>query len=227
MAERDPFGVDEWYHCYNRGVDKRIVFEDAGDYNRFMLLLYAGNGSEPIHVANLKNKNLHTVLEDSSFERGEPLVEVGAYTLIPNHFHLILKEILEGGVALFMQKIFTAYTMYFNKKNERTGALFAGTFKSRHIDNDEYHKQVVSYTNLNAAGLFDSNWKEGSGNLEKIKQQLMKYPYSSLPDFLGHKRPERKILGDSIFELFETIPTLEEMVDDMNAYYIEHPKSGT
>lgn len=208
MAERDSFGVGEWYHCYNRGVDKRTVFEDAGDYNRFMLLLFLGNGSEPIHVANLKDRNLHPVLDDTSIECGEPLVEIGAYTLIPNHFHLILKEIVEGGIAIFTQRIFTAYTMYFNKKYERTGSLFAGVFKSRHIDDDVYFKQVVSYSHLNAAELFDSRWKDGIGNLKVIEKQLMKYPYSSLPDFLGQKRPERKILGDSIFELFETIPTL-------------------
>ncbi|MDP2651962.1 MAG: hypothetical protein Q8O94_02410 [bacterium] len=225
MAERSPFGIDEWYHCYNRGVDKRIVFEDAGDYNRFMLLLYTGNSSEPIHIANLKNKNLRSIIEDVSFERDESLVEIGAYTLIPNHFHLILKEILEGGIALFMQKIFTAYTMYFNKKNERTGALFASTFKSKYIEDDRYLKQVISYTHLNVAELFDPKWKEGRGNLGKIKRQLMEYPYSSLPDFLGQKRPERKILGDSVFELFETIPTLQEIIEDANAYYTDHPKS--
>ena len=227
MAERSPFGIDEWYHCYNRGVDKRTVFEDASDYNRFLLLLFIGNSSEPIHIANLKDRNLHAVLEDTSIERGEPLVEIGAYTLIYNHFHLILKEILKGGAALFMQKIFTAYTMYFNKKNERTGALFAGTFKSKHIDDDRYLKQVISYSHLNAAELFDPRWKDGGGNLEKVKQHLVKYPYSSLPDFLGQSRPERKILGDSIFELFETVPTLEEMTEDANAYYTEHPKSET
>jgi len=226
MPERSPFAIDEWYHCYNRGVDKRIVFEDTADYNRFMLLLFLGNGSEPIHIANLKDRDLHAVLNDASIERGELLVEIGAYTLIPNHFHLVLKEIMEGGIALFMQRVFTAYTMYFNKKNERTGALFASTFKSKHIDDDRYIKQVISYLHVNASELFDPKWKDGESNLEKIGNQLLKYPYSSLPDFLGQKRPERKILGDSIFELFETIPTLQEMIADASAYYTEHPKSG-
>jgi len=226
MAERDPFGVGEWYHCYNRGVDKRIIFEDAGDYNRFLLLLYMGNGSVPLHIANMRNRDLRSVLEDISIDRGDPLIEIGAYSLIPNHFHLILKEILEGGIALFTQRIFTAYTMYFNKKYERTGNLLSGVFKSQHVDDDVYLKQVVSYTHLNAAELFDQKWKEGQSNLEKIEAGLLEYPYSSLSDFLGHKRPERKILGDSIFELFETIPTLQEMIVDANAYYVEHPKSA-
>lgn len=227
MAERSPFGIDEWYHCYNRGVDKRTVFEDVGDYNRFLLLLYLGNGSVPLHIANLKDKNIRAVLEDTSIERGEPLVEIGAYTLIPNHFHLLLKEIREDGIAMFMQRIFTAFTMYFNKKYERTGALFAGPFKSRHVDDDRYLKQIVSYLHLNAAELFDPKWKDGLGNIEIIQERLVEYPYSSLPDFLGHERPERKILGNSIYELFDTIPTLKEIVNDANAYYIEHSEDDS
>lgn len=226
MAERSPFGIDEWYHCYNRGVDKRVIFEDAGDYNRFLLLLYLGNGSVPLHIANIKDKSIRAVLEDSSLEREEPVVEIGAYILMPNHFHLLLKEIMEGGITIFMQRIFTAFTMYFNKKYERTGALFAGPFKSRHVDDDRYLKHLVSYLHLNAAELFDQRWKDGLGNIGRIKSRLMEYPYSSLPDFLRQQRLERKILGDSIFELFDTIPTLEEIVDDANAYYTEHPETA-
>lgn len=227
MTERSPFGIDEWYHCYNRGVDKRIVFEDTGDYNRFLLLLYLGNGSVPLRIANIKDKNIRAVLKDSSLERGEPVVEIGAYILMPNHFHLLLKEIIEGGITIFMQRIFTAFTMYFNKKYERTGVLFAGPFKSRHVDDDRYLKQLVSYLHLNAAELFDQKWKNGLGNIRIIKRRLMEYSYSSFPDFLRQQRPERKILGDSIFELFDTIPTLEEIVDDANAYYMEHPESDS
>lgn len=225
MATRSPFGVDEWYHCYNRGVDKRVVFEDAGDYNRFLLLLYLGNDSTPLHLSNLKDRNIRTVLEDPSIERDEPTVEIGAYSLMPNHFHLLLKEIVDGGIATFMQRIFTAYTMFFNKKYERTGTLFAGPFKSRHVDDDRYLKQVVPYLHLNSAELFDSRWKDGCGDVRKIREQLLAYPYSSLQDFIGHKRPERKILGNSIFELFEQMPTLEEMVNEAVEYYTEHPES--
>ena len=226
MATRNPFAQDEWYHCYNRGVDKRTVFENAVDYNRFLLLLYMGNGSVPLHLSNLKDKNIRTVLADASLERGESVVEIGAYILMPNHFHLVLREIQVGGITTFMQRIFTAYTMYFNKKYERTGALFAGPFKSRHVADDRYFKKLISYLHLNAAELADPLWKSGGGNLEKIKAHLVSYPYSSLPDFLGHDRLERRVLGNSVFELFDQIPTLQEIVDDANAYYVEHPKEN-
>lgn len=222
MPTRNPFSIDEWYHCYNRGVDRRKTFEDIHDYERFSLGLFVGNSDMPVHISNLKSPRLRDVFKDESFERGEPLVEIGAYCLMPNHFHLLIREIMEGGIAKFMQKLCTGYTMYFNTKHERTGALFAGTFKSRHVPNDQYIKHLVSYIHLNPAKLFDPKWKMRKGNIKAIKQNLKEYSYSSLPDFLGTKRPEQSILGTSLFTLYETIPTLSEIVEDANAYYQEN-----
>ncbi len=219
MALRTPLELDEWYHCYNRGVDKRVVFESQSDYERLALLLYVGNGSIPIHISNLKEKSIRAVVADTDLDRGEQIVEIGAYTLMPNHFHLVLKEVREGGIVEFMQRMCTGYTMYFNKKNERSGALFAGPFKSLHVADDRYLKRLVAYVHLNPAKIFDPQWKEGAANIEKIKSRLLAYPYSSLPDFLNYERPERKILGDSIFDLFDSLPTLSEIVEDANSYY--------
>ena len=215
------FSIGEYYHIYSRGVEKRKIFLDGNDSKRFTSLLYVANSEKSIHLSDHKNKTLPEI------KRGVPLVAVGAWCLMPNHFHLLLKEIREGGIAIFMQRIFTAFTMYFNKKYERTGALFAGPFKSRHVADDRYIKKLISYLHLNAAELFDPHWKDGRGNIEIIEKRLIEYPYSSLSDFLGHERPERKILGNSIFELFDTIPTLKEIVDEANSYYIEHPESDS
>ena len=221
MAIRIPIEIDEWYHCYNRGVDKRTVFGDKNDYERFLLLMYLCNGSTAIHASNLNSPNLNRVLLDPEIDRGDPLVEFGSYVLMPNHFHFLLKEIQNDGTAMFMQRMFTAYTMYFNKKHDRTGALFAGPFKSKHVDEDRYLKQLIAYLHLNPAELFDPKWKHGVSNIKKIKQELLAYRYSSLPDFLREKRPERKILGSTVFELFEAIPSLNELVSDANDYYAQ------
>lgn len=222
MANRSPFEIGEWYHCYNRGVDKRCTFESSRDYERFQLGLYVGNSEIPVHLSNLKNSSLHSVLSDDAFDRGEPIVEVGAYSLMPNHFHFVLREITEGGIAHFMQKLCTGYTMYFNKKRERVGALFASTFKSKHAPDDRYLKHLVAYIHLNPAELFDSRWKNGEGNVKRIEQALKNYPYSSLPDLLGIQRPERKLLGDTLATLYETMPTLSEVVDNAHAYHQEN-----
>ena len=219
MGIRTPVAVGEWYHCYNRGVERRRVFESVKDYERFLLLMYVGNGSNPIHVSNLKERNLYSILSSLSLDRGDPLVEIGAYSLMPNHFHFLLKEIRDGGIASFMQKVFTGYTMYFNKKNERTGALFSGVFKSKHVADDCYLKWLLAYIHLNPVELIEPKWKGGEGNLKEINKYLSNYGYSSLLDFYNSERPEKKLLGESIFELYEEAPALKDMLKEAQEYH--------
>ena len=80
------------------------------------------------------------------------LVEIVAYCLNPNHYHLIVKQISEKGIERFMQKIGTGYTNYFNKRYERSGALFQGKFKSIHIDSNEYLLHLSVYVFENRLG---------------------------------------------------------------------------
>ncbi len=219
MPTRPPFGDDEWYHCYNRGVDKRRIFETGRDYDRFLLTMYASNGSSPVHISNLKASTLSATIQNNVFERGEPLVIIGAYCLMPNHFHFVLKETVSGGIARFMQKVCTGYTMYFNKKQERTGALFAGSFKSKHVPDDRYFKHLVSYVHLNPAELFDTRWKYGVSDVSHIEQRLLDYRYSSLPDFLGNDRVEKVLINPSVMDLYERKPNLKEMLIEAMEYY--------
>lgn len=222
MATRSPIAVGEWYHCYGRGVDKRKVFLVKKDYERFLLLMYVGNGTNAIHISNLKDKDFLHALSSSDIERGVPIVEIDAYCLMPNHFHFLIKEIREGGLALFMQKIMTGYTMYFNKKNDRTGSLFSGTYKSKHIVDDRYIKQVVSYIHCNPIELYEPNWKEFTKtSLLRTKQILSAYPYSSFQSFIDMTTPEKKLLGDSIFTLYDTKPSIEEMLKQAKDLYQE------
>src|SRR3989344_578137 len=111
------FAPKEWYHCYSRGIDKCIVFKDTTDYQRFVGLLYLANTSTVLHRSNLGHFNFHELF---TISLKEPLVSIGAYTLMPNHFHLLLYEKSAGGISMFMQKLGTAYTMYFNVKNKRS-----------------------------------------------------------------------------------------------------------
>ncbi len=191
MATRSPLAMNEWYHCYNRGFEKSQVFKNERDYKRFLMTLYLCNSEKRMHVRESKGWNLNEILSDIDLDRGETLVDIGAYALMPNHVHFILKEKREHGIALFMQKAFTSYTMYFNKKYQRTGALFAGTFKSKHIPDDRYLKQVIPYVLLNSDKLSDT-------------------PYSSLADFLGEKRVENKIVTD-LSDLYDSKPSLTTM----------------
>jgi putative transposase len=191
MGTRPPTATNEWYHCYNRGFEKMRVFKNNRDYERFLVALYLCNDTQRMHMREAKGWNLQHILEENNKTEREPLVDIGAYALMPNHIHLVIKQRVEGGIALFMQKVFTSYTMYFNKKYERTGSLFSGTFKSKHVPDDRYLKRLLPYVLLNPDKSSDTE-------------------YSSLPDFLGEKRPENKIVID-VSDLYDHKPSLAAM----------------
>ena len=175
MSRSIKISVDEFYHIYNRGNDKRKIFYDEGDHLRFQTLLYVCNNVATTHISNFQETPLKKLL---SIPREDTLVHIGAYCLMPNHFHLLIREKIEGGTSLFMQKLSTAYTMYFNKKHDRSGSLFQGTFKAKHITKDVYLNYLFAYINLNPIKLIDSKWKEnGITNLFKSENFLQEYKF--------------------------------------------------
>ena len=213
---RVPFQLEEWFHCYNRGIDKRIVFDNEDDSERFLQLLYLSNSTEAFHRNNLSMRATHDIV---CLPRKEPLVSIGAYCLMPNHFHLLLKEIQEGGIVRFMQKLGTAYTMYFNTKNDRVGNLFMKPFRLRHVGEDRYFQHVVNYIHCNPAEVFESGWKKGVvKSMDRLEKQLRSYRYSSFADYAGEKRAIATILSNDGFEVYRS-NSPRKMLDDARAYY--------
>lgn len=221
MVTRLPCTTDEWYHCYNRGVDKRIVFRHTRDYERFLALLYTSNGSKSDAISSRFNLDLRSILAERD-DRGDPLVDIAVYCLMPSHVHLVLKQLVDGGIAKFMQKVFTAYTMYFNSRNARTGALFSGTYKAKHIDDDTYLKCVVPYVLLNPIELFQPKWKEGDRDLVAAKKQLLEYQFSSAGSFAGKESLTAKITGAGIRDYYDRLPALEQMLQSATEYRKEY-----
>ena len=146
----------EYYHIYNRGNSKQKIFLDQEDYSHFLGLLYASNQKDNLKVGNL---NKGQTLFD--LEREILLVNIGAYCLMPNHFHLLITQSgeKENNISIFMQKLSTSYSMYFNKKYNRTGGLFEGKFKAQHLDKDPYLKYIFSYIHLNPLKTLDQHWQ--------------------------------------------------------------------
>lgn len=206
MGNRSPLAVDEYYHLYNRGVDKRRIFSRPVDYERFIALLYLANSVEPIRLDNLFKQGETLLGLALAHKRDATLTDVCAYCLMPNHVHLLVREKNEGGTSRFMQKLATGYTMYFNTRYERTGALFQGVFKSSHVTNDRYLKYLISYIHLNPVKLIEPKWKEtGIKNRKAAEEYLEGYRYSSYLDYLGSKRKENVIIDTSVLpEYFES-----------------------
>jgi REP element-mobilizing transposase RayT len=141
MASRNtPFAPGEIYHCYNRGVDKRTIFEDQQDYVYFLKMLRNFNTSLVLGKLRL--------LE--SQQPVQPPVTLLSYCLLPNHYHLVLRcNDVENGLSKYMQRVGGGYTMYFNQKYKRSGSLFQGKFKSKHVDSDVYLRNILAYVTHN------------------------------------------------------------------------------
>lgn len=204
MLRTIPFAPGEYYHLYNRGTDKRVIFLDDEDHDRFVSLLYLCNSGIPIHRSDHPAATLRRLF---LIDRETTLVDIGAYCLMPNHFHILLREYSEGGVSLFMKKLLTAYAMYFNKKYERIGTLFEGPFRSRHIGRDEYLKYLFAYIHLNPIGIIDDGWKKKIIHSKQVAEKFIsEYSYSSYIDYAASAAPrwESAILNKLAFpEYFE------------------------
>jgi len=187
---KQSFAPDEYYHLYNRGTDKRIIFQDESDYEYFMFLMHVCNTTKSIASRDI----------GENFDRGEPIVDVGAYCLMPNHFHILVHEKIEGGISKYMLKVMTGYSMYFNKKYKRTGKLYEGVFKSTHANTDRYLKYLYSYIHLNPSKLIDKNWRKNKNrNVMNLLKHIFSYPYSSLKEYISS---EFKIVNQSPFPAY-------------------------
>lgn len=143
---KQPILTGEYYHIYNRGVDKRDIFTDESDLSRFIESVREFNTVDAVgSLANLRK----TRIAPKALSLSEPLVSIIVYCFNPNHFHFILKQLTDGGIAKFMQKLQAGYTHYFNVKNTRTGVLLQGTFKAHLIKSDNYFKKTIGYVNNN------------------------------------------------------------------------------
>lgn len=205
--QRDvPFQDGEIYHVFNRGTNKMEIFNSVADYRRFQQLMYICNQIQAVQLSVLsrEERRLEKIYEQ---ERGAPLVSILAYSLMPNHFHILLRQEVENGISIFMRKVATGYSMYFNKSHERTGTLFQGKFKSKHIGDSWYLNHIFSYIHLNPVELQFARWKENISAVKKdIFPFLSGYAHSSYIDYFVKERPERGLIT-----IDETMPWHEQI----------------
>jgi len=217
MFRQDPFVTGEYYHLFNRGIDKRIIFKSKNDFERFMVLLFISNSQQEFKLHNLINQQ-HKIFEEIMvLDKGEPLVSIGAWCLMDNHFHILVRQEIDGGITKFMQKLGTGYSMFFNLKYQRQGALFGGPFKSKCIKaDDNYMRQLFSYIHLNSLDVEFSGWDKNKNIKNKeMKNFLEIYRYSSYQDYVGFDRVESNILNKASFpDYFQSQKSFKEFVEN-------------
>lgn len=162
-----PLVEDNFYHVYNRGVEKRIIFGEERDFTRFLQTLYYYQFSGPKPAFSDRDR-----FKIKDFSHNPKIVEIVCYCLMPNHFHLLIKQTAGNGISEFIAKVINSYTKYFNTKHKRVGPLFQGTFKTVLVENDLQLMHLSRYIHLNpfASGIVDD---------------LQQYPHSSYNHFLG------------------------------------------
>lgn len=219
MSQRSTILTEgEFYHVYNRGNSKQLIFLDDEDRDRFTKLLFLCNSDQKF---DFRDDIVNKKIDAFDFERGSQIIAIGAWVLMPNHFHLYVTiptgDLVTGvekvkhvsAISSFMEKLCKTYSRYFNKKYDRTGTLFEGKFKSAHIENDNQGKYLFSYIHLNPVKLIQKDWKEkGVRNVEEALEYLEDYKWSSYADFRGEQRPQNKILNTEKFP--EYFPTTED-----------------
>ena len=160
------FTNGEYYHIFNRGVEKRDIFSNQRDLNRFFQSINEFNVISPIGSIYTQSFRKNNPLRSLASKK-DKLVEFICYCLCPNHYHFILKQVADRGIEKFMHRLGSGYTNYFNKKYQRNGSLFQGTFKANYIDSDDYLLHLSAYVNLNYKvhqlainNLFNSSWED-------------------------------------------------------------------
>lgn len=211
--KKPAFVNNKIYHIYNRGVEKRKVFLNKEDYFRFVHDLFEFNDEAPAMNLYYKLPNFQSYevglrkIGKETKKMREPrklIVEILAFCLMTNHFHLLLRQKIEGGIVTFMQKLGTGYTNYFNKKYERVGPLFQGKFKAALVNQESHFIHLPYYIHANPIDIVKSDWREEkTNNLEKTIKFLETYRWSSYLDYIGKRNFPSVTQREFLLDFFE------------------------
>ena len=181
--KRPPLVNGEIYHIVIRSIEGLKLFVNEKDYLRMVHNLFEFNDSSPTKWGYRKR-----YFKNSENSSRNLLVEILAFCLMPNHVHLLVRQLQDDGITKLMRKVGAGYGTYYNKKYERSGHVFQGRYKAVHIKNDQQLITVFVYIHTNPVALIVPSWKEkGIANIEKVIYFLEKYRWSSYLDYLQNK----------------------------------------
>ena len=198
----EPFGVGSYVHVIKRGARGLPITKQQSDKWRFLRLLYYMNDEflDQNWDNYTKRKDLFKRLD--SWPERKPIVSIIAFTLMPNHMHVALRENREGGISKFMQRIGQAMTNYHNEKYKEHGSLFQGSYRSHTIADDRYMQYVAAYIAVkNVFELYPNGGLSGAReNFENAWKWALQFPFSSLADYV-HARNFPILDGDVLNEI--------------------------
>ena len=205
--------MSEIYHILNRGVDKRKIFIDEQDYFRFIHDLFEFNDQNPVRTvlynfkkfeSRQKNKVEYFDLVGPNIKKlRDLLVDIHAFCLMPNHYHILISPRIEDGIVKFMRKLDMGYAKYFNLKYKRKGTLFESRYKSILVKQESHFYHLPYYIHLNPLDLKFPEWRKGElRNYREALKFLEKYRWSSHLDYTGKKNFPSVINRKFLLEVF-------------------------
>ena len=206
---KEPFSVGSIIHAYNRGNPEELIVKNVKDKWRFLqMLFYFNNRFSPPNIFRELEKLFRSDLNVQAKQFVWPeiwptrrsIVKILAFFLADNHFHLLLEEIQEGGITMFMRKLGDGMTCYFNKKYQQKGHLFQGAYKARVVDSDIYLRYLTAYIQVkNPLELYDGGLENAAKEFDKAFNSAIENPFCSLGDYAGDRNSpiiDRDILGE-------------------------------
>lgn len=227
-SKRPQFVNGEIYHIVNRDVEGRNLFQQISDYFRFIYCLYELNDKNLVRMEKRikqrkKRKKERGSTPPHSRSR-EPLVEIIAFCLMPNHYHLTVRQLVDGGISLFMKKLGDSYVGYFNIKHDRKGrgSIFQGRFKAVHVKTNDQLINLICYIFTNPVELLEKTWKEiGVKNPEQAINYLESYQWSSYLDCIGKPNFPSVTQRDFLTKVFGSPENIKKFVKGWILYKTE------
>ncbi len=179
----ERFGVGSIVHVTQRGARGMDIVRDDLDRSRTMRTLFYLNDAHTDPYWHQSIAGLQPFERPSHWPEREPLVRILAWTLLPNHFHLLVQEIREGGTAKFMQRLCGSLSTYFNKKYDEKGSLFQGSYHGRTVSDEEHSRYLAFYILVkNVLDMYPGGLGAAQRNFDDAWEWAKRYPYSSLRD---------------------------------------------
>jgi len=218
---KEKFAIGNYIHVYNRGIRKMAIANDEDDRWRFLQILrYFNNKNSPIKTFQelswlIKNRQCSPFGWPARWPAQEPLVEIVAYCLMPNHYHLLLRETNGKGTSTFMQKLGLGYTNFLNSKYKESGRIFQGAYKAKIIESEEYLQYADAYIQIiNPLELIDGGLPYALKNFNKAFQLAIESPFSSLGESFN-RRNLSIINRNSIKDKFPSTEKYKEFAKDI------------
>ena len=223
MGHKNPQLVNnEIYHVISRTVGDTVVFNDEKDFYRGIFSIYEFNNDNPV---NIWERRKERIIEKKklgptslTLQERDMFIEILAFSFMPNHLHLLVRQLKDNGIVKFIQKVGTGFAIYFNKKHNRKGHLF-NKFRAVYVKDDDQLKNVFAYIHTNLISLIEPGWKEkGIKNSGKVKEFLENNKRHSYPDYLGKNNFPSVTQRDFLLETMGGVEGCKEVVDNWILY---------